>query len=54
MRSKDVAPVIIGALGAVSKKFEQYIGQLEIQIKTEYLQKAALLRTARTLRQIEN
>ena len=42
--------MFIGALGAVSKSFQQYIERLGIQIKTEHLQKTALLGTARILR----
>ena len=50
MKKVEIVPVVIGALGAVSKNFEQYMERLGIQIKTEHLQKTALLRTARILR----
>lgn len=50
MKKVDVVPVVIGALGAVSKKSEQCIEKLETQIKSEYLLKTALLGIARTLR----
>ena len=55
MKKVEIVPVIIGALGAVSKNFEQYIERLGVQIKTEHLQKTALLGTARILRRtLEN
>ena len=51
----EVIPVVIGALGAVTKNFEQCIERLGIRIKTEHLQKTALLGTARILRRtLEN
>ena len=50
MKKVEIVPVVIGALGAVSKNFELYIEKLGIQIKTEHLQKIALLGTARILR----
>lgn len=34
MKKVDVVPVVIGALEVVSKKFEQYIKNLGIQVKT--------------------
>ena len=55
MKKVEIVPVVIGALGAVSKNFELYIEKLGIQIKTEHLQKTALLGTARILRRtLEN
>ena len=50
MKKVEIVPVVIGAFGAVSKNFEQYMERLGIQIKTEHLQKTALLGTARILR----
>ena len=50
MEKVDVVPVVNRVLGAVSKKFEQYIEKLEIQIKLEHIQKTALLGIARILR----
>ena len=50
MKKVEIVPVVIGALGAVSKNFELYIEKLGIQIKTEHLQKIALLGTAMILR----
>ena len=34
MKKVEIVPVVIAALGAVSKNFEQYIERLGIQIKT--------------------
>ena len=36
----------IGALGAVSDMFEKYAGKLNVTIKLEVIQKAALSKTA--------
>ena len=55
MKKVEIVPVVIGALGAVSKNFELYIEKLGIQIKTEHLKKITLLGTARILRRtLEN
>ena len=55
MKKVDIVPVVIVALGAVGKNFEQYMERLGIQIKTEHLQKKALLGTARIFRRaLEN
>ena len=42
--------IVIGALGAVSKKLDKWIEKLGIHIGIELLQKTALLGTARVLR----
>ena len=47
-----VIPVVIGALGVISDKFERYIEKLDVKIAMEIIQKAALLGTARILRKI--
>ena len=44
-----VKPIIVGALGTVSKDLENYIEQLGITIRLEHLQKTGLLGTARIL-----
>ena len=41
-----VVPVVIGALGTVSDMFEKYAGKLNVTIRLEMIQKAALLGTA--------
>ena len=51
----EIVPVVIEALGAVSKNFEQFMKRIGFQIKVEHLQKTALLGTARILRRtLEN
>ena len=45
-------PIIVVALGTVSKELENYIEQLGITIRLEHLQKTALLGTARILRKV--
>ena len=47
-----VVPVGIGALGAVSDMFEKYMGKLNVTIRLEVIQKAALLGTAEPLRKV--
>ena len=46
----EVIPIVVGALGAVSKKPDKWIEKLGIHIRIELLQKTALLGTARILR----
>ena len=41
-----VIPIIVGALGTVSKDLKNYIEKLGITIRLEHLQKTALLGTA--------
>ena len=45
----EVVPVVIGALGSVTKDFEKWISKLGIRYN-RLMQKTALLRTARILR----
>ena len=45
----EVIPVVVGALGAISTGFENYVAAIEIDIKVEHAQKT-LLRTAQILR----
>ena len=47
-----VIPVVIGALGAVSRSFDGHIGRLEVRVPIEVIQKTALLGTARILRKV--
>ena len=48
----EVVPVVVGALGAVSKRLDTWLDKLAITIKTGFLQKKALLGTARILRKV--
>ena len=43
MKKVIVIPVVIGALGAVSKDFEKWIGKIEIDLRVGHVQKTALL-----------
>ena len=47
-----VIPVVIGALGAVSKDFDGHIGRLGVKVPIKVIQKTALLGTARILRKV--
>ena len=52
IRKVQVVPVVIGALGSVSKGFDKWIGKLDIQCNFVDMQKTALLGTARILRKV--
>ncbi len=52
MRSVIVVPVIVGALGSVTKKLDEWLEKLDITINTAILQKTTLLGTARILRKV--
>ena len=45
LRRVEVIPVVVGALGAVSKRIGQYLEQIGIDIRIRLLQKTALLGT---------
>ena len=45
-------PVVIGALGSVTKDFERWIGKLGVTHKIGVMQKTALLGTARISRKV--
>ena len=45
-----VIPVVVGALGVISDKFERYSKKLDVKIAMEVIQKRALLGTAMLLR----
>ena len=47
-----VIPVVVGALGVISDKFERYIKKLDVKIAMEVIQKTALLGTAMLLRKV--
>ena len=48
----EVVPVVVGALGAVSKRLDTWLDKLGITINTGFLQEKALLGTARILRKV--
>ena len=49
MKKVVVIPIIVGALGIITKKFEKYIENLGIEIRIENVQKSALLGRARII-----
>ena len=52
IRQKEVVLVVVGALGAVSRRLDAWLDKLRITIRTGLLQKTALLGTARILRKV--
>ena len=52
IRHLEVVPVVVGALGVVSKRLDAWLEKLGITIRMELLQKTALLGTARILRKL--
>ena len=52
IRQQEVVPVVVGALGAVSKRLDTWLDKSGITIRTGLLQKTALLGTARILRKV--
>ena len=52
MKDVEVIPVVIGALGTVTKKFEKWIQKLDLEITVEMLQKLCLRGTARIIRKV--
>ena len=49
MRKVIVVPVVIGALGAVSVNFKEYMKRIGVKVRLKVIQKTALLGTAKTL-----
>ena len=50
MRKVEIIPIVVGALGAVSKQFEAYVEAIGIKMNVEHAQKTTLLGSARILR----
>ena len=48
----DVIPVVLWALGSVTKDFEEYLDKIGIKIDLHTVQETALLGTARILRKV--
>jgi hypothetical protein len=48
----SVIPVVVGALGAVSDKFEKHVEKIDKRIRMEVIQKTVLLGTAHILRKV--
>ena len=52
LKKAKVVPVVIGALGSVSKNFDKWMEEIGIHIGIGTLQKTALLGTSRILRKV--
>ena len=52
MKKNVLIPIVVGALGTITAKFEKYIESLGIEIRIEYVQKSALLGTVRIIRKV--
>ena len=52
MRKVIVVPVVIGALGAVSVNFKEYMNRAGVNVRLEVIQKTALLGTAKILKKL--
>ena len=52
MRSVVVVPVIVGALGSITKKLNEWLEKVDITVNTALLQKTSLLGIARMLRNV--
>ena len=52
MRKVDVIPVVVGALGKITKNLDKWIEKSGIKTKAEHLQKPAIRGTARILRKV--
>ena len=52
LQSAQVIPIIVGALGGLTRKLGDWVGKLGITLQTAFLQKTALLGTARIMRKL--
>ena len=52
MRKVIVVPVVIGAPGAVSVNFKEYMKRIGVNMRLEVIQKTALLGTGKRLRKV--
>ena len=52
LKKVQVVPVVVGALGCISKGFKRWIEILGIEVNVGTVQKTALLGTARILRKV--
>ena len=52
MQKVMVVPVVIGALGAVSVNFKEYMRRIGVKMRLEVIQSTALLGTAKILRKV--
>ena len=52
LKNVKVVPVVVGALGGVTKDFDNWMEKLEVPSNVGAIQKTALLGTARILRRV--
>ena len=52
MRKVEVIPVVVGALGMITKNLDKWIEKIGIKINAEHIQKTAIFWTARILRKV--
>ena len=52
LKKIEVVPVIVGALGWISKGFSEWMDTLGIKLNVRMVQKSVLLGTARILRKV--
>ena len=52
LKKAEIVPVIVGALGCISKGFNRWIDMLGMQLCVGMVQKSVLLGTARILRKV--
>ena len=52
MSKIEVIPVVIGALGTVTKHFQKWIEKLDLDLTIEGIQKPCLLGTSRIIRKV--
>ena len=52
MRKVEVIPVVIGALGTVSKHFEEWVEKFDLDLVIEALQKPCLIEMAQIIRKV--
>ena len=52
MKKVVVIPIVVGALGTITTKFEKSIESLGTEIRIEHIQKSALLGTTRIIRKV--
>ena len=52
LKTVQVVPIVIGALGCVKKELKKWLKKINIEQRVEVLQKTALLGSARILRKV--
>ena len=52
MKKVEIVPVVVGALGCISKGFSRWMDILSIKLSVGLVQKSVLLGTARILRKV--